>query len=53
VEKGTERTKAEEKRLRDIDTELDKLPAGTRAEDQDAIAFIREAATWLKETTKV
>lgn len=50
VEKGAERTEADEVRLREIDAEMEKLPAGTTAEDREASAFIREAAAWLKET---
>lgn len=52
VEKGNERIAAEEARLREIDAELDQLPVGSTAEDRDAMAFIRDAASWLKETKK-
>jgi predicted ATP-binding protein involved in virulence len=52
VEKGAERNEKEETRLQEIDEELDSLPSGTKAKDRDAAAFIREAATWLKETKK-
>ena len=42
------RTPKEEKRLRELERELDNLPTAERHEDQEAMDFIRQAAALLK-----
>ena len=42
------RTPKEEKRLRELEHELDNMPIAERREDQEAMDFIRQAAALLK-----